>query len=100
MHGGGGHAVQAGNAVFPVEVVAAVGDDAADVALIWRIAELVIGANPPLRAGAPVFVVSGDHIFVTAAAVLGEPLPGGGFRGRGHAIEVHTWATFQEVNNA
>ena len=83
VHRGG--AVDISRAAFPIQVVEAAGKDAADVALLWTLAELVLGASP-LRAGASIFVVSLDHIFPTAAAVLAE-----GARSHGHAVEVARW---------
>lgn len=83
MHRGG--SVDVSRAAFPVQIVEAANKDAADVALLWKLAELVLGASP-LRAGAPIFIVSLDHIFPTAAAVLAE-----GARSNGHAVEVAKW---------
>ena len=90
LHRGGAHAVNAAACRFPVEIVEAVGAgaDAADVALLWRLAALVVGESP-LSERAPIFVVSADHLFTTAAVVLAE-----GGRARGHAVEACSWADF------
>lgn len=71
VHSAGTHAVSP--PVFPVETTSARGRDAADVALLWRIAALVHGDSAAsLRNGAPIYLVSNDHIFATTATVLNE----------------------------
>ena len=70
VHAGGAPAVRIADARFPraVEVVPVDAADAADVALIWHLAELVLVRGLPHAV--PVVIVSTDHVFVTLAAWL------------------------------
>jgi len=90
VHEGGAHAVDVAAAVFDVQRIPVDRADAADVAAIWHLATLMLaGAPDRLRDGAPVFFVSNDHLFGTAARVLAlDP------RFHAHVVEAVPWALF------
>jgi hypothetical protein len=61
--------------------------------VLWRLATLVLGdarrGAAPLREGAPIFLVSADHLFATAARVLAEAN-----RAATHHVTALSWDDF------
>jgi len=71
VHEVGAHAVRVDDAVYEIKRTPGVQPDAADAALIWALAELILTKGLPPTV--PIFLISTDHIFGTLAEFLCGP---------------------------